>query len=97
MEVDSSSDRMFQALRKAVVGTYYGKDLRNTLVQDEYRKKVLKENITHRIKELQKRNLDGSSVIERNDGDAENICQVYIHVYCIYCDQLSTTLTCSQT
>ena len=75
---------MFQALRKAVSGNYT-KDPRNSLVQDEYRKKKLKENIAACIKSLQKAHVNGTVVVERNNQDAENICQaleaIFLHDY----------------
>ena len=76
--------QMFQALRKAVSGNY-AKDPRNSLVQDEYRKKNLKEYLVLHIKQLQKRHIHGEQIIERNDEDAANLCQaleaILLHEY----------------
>lgn len=75
---------MFQALRKVVSGNY-AKDPRTTLVQDEYRKKILKENLSLNIRTLLKRQVEQRCVIERNDEDADNICQaveaIFLHEY----------------
>ncbi|XP_066911215.1 pleckstrin homology domain-containing family M member 1-like [Clytia hemisphaerica] len=76
---------MFQYLKKAVSGSYL-QDPRNSLVQDEHRKKILKDNLTHSIKKLQKTHVNRStSVIERNDEDGLKVCialeAIFLHEY----------------
>lgn len=86
---------MFQYLRKAVAGNNV-KDLRNSLIQDEYRKKKLKENLARQIKKLQKSHVnDDVCIVERNDEDALQVCMaleaIFLHEYQQHASALAVT------